>query len=81
MIEKITEALASGRKIEAIRIYREATGKGLKEAKEFIDALMPALAEKDPERFGNSGSKSSGCSAVIMMTFAIGGTLLALVCS
>ena len=31
--------LAAGRKIEAIRLYREHTGLGLKEAKDAIDAL------------------------------------------
>lgn len=31
--------LASGKKIEAIKLYRERTGVGLKEAKDFIDGL------------------------------------------
>jgi len=40
IIEQIENALASGRKIEAIKIYREATGTGLKVAKDFIDSLI-----------------------------------------
>lgn len=35
---RIEEALSSNRKIEAIKILREATGMGLKDAKEAIEA-------------------------------------------
>jgi large subunit ribosomal protein L7/L12 len=33
------EALARGKTIQAIKIYREATGVGLKEAKDAVDAM------------------------------------------
>ena len=37
-IEKqVAETLATGQQIQAIRIYREATGKGLKDSKECIE--------------------------------------------
>ncbi|MBN1673479.1 MAG: ribosomal protein L7/L12 [Kiritimatiellae bacterium] len=66
-IQQIGSALADGRKIEAIKIYREATGKGLKEAKEFIDELVPRLQEQDPERYGNlTVSRGTGCAGVIL---------------
>lgn len=35
--ERIEQALASGHKIEAIRLLREATGMGLKDAKEAVE--------------------------------------------
>ena len=35
----VLEALRAGQKIEAIRQYRQATGVGLKEAKEFVESL------------------------------------------
>jgi large subunit ribosomal protein L7/L12 len=35
----IMAALQCGNKIKAIKIYREETGVGLKEAKDFIDSL------------------------------------------
>jgi ribosomal protein L7/L12 len=35
----VVEALRAGKKIEAIRQYRMATGAGLKEAKEFVESL------------------------------------------
>lgn len=68
-IEQIADALAAGRKIEAIKIYREATGKGLAEAKEFIDALVPKLQEQDPERFAKL-SQRGGCASVILFCVA-----------
>ncbi len=37
--ESVTAALRAGRKIEAIKIYRAETGVGLREAKEYIDAV------------------------------------------
>lgn len=37
--EAVVEALKDGRKILAIKRYREATGTGLREAKDFIDSL------------------------------------------
>jgi ribosomal protein L7/L12 len=36
----IVEALRANRKIEAIKLYRRATGVGLKEAKEFIEEVQ-----------------------------------------
>ncbi len=70
-IEAISDALASGRKIEAIKIYREATGKGLKEAKEFIEELIQKLEEHDPERFAKL-SQSGGCSSMVMLSIVLG---------
>ena len=36
---EILDLVREGRKIEAIKVYREETGVGLKEAKDFIDSL------------------------------------------
>jgi ribosomal protein L7/L12 len=40
---EIAEAIRSGRKIEAIKLYREAHGVGLKEAKDAVDAYEAAV--------------------------------------
>ncbi len=37
--DEIKSPLAEGKKIEAIKAYRFATGFGLKEAKEYVDSL------------------------------------------
>ncbi|WP_240677851.1 ribosomal protein L7/L12 [Actinacidiphila soli] len=38
-LERVREQLRQGRQIQAIKIYRELTGAGLKEAKEAVDRL------------------------------------------
>ena len=37
--EKIMELVKAGKKIEAIKVYREQTGAGLKEAKDYVESL------------------------------------------
>ena len=37
--EKIIELLKADKKIEAIKLYREQTGVGLKEAKDYVESL------------------------------------------
>jgi ribosomal protein L7/L12 len=43
MSPKVQEALRSGNKIEAIKIYREMTGVGLAEAKDVIDKAEKSI--------------------------------------
>ncbi|MBS0264819.1 MAG: ribosomal protein L7/L12 [Planctomycetes bacterium] len=38
--QKILDCLQSGQKIEAIKLYREQTGVGLKEAKDYVEGLQ-----------------------------------------
>jgi large subunit ribosomal protein L7/L12 len=52
--ERLRSLLAEGRKIEAIKVYREATGAGLAEAKDAVEALeagqkLPSSAVFDQE--------------------------------
>lgn len=65
----MTQAIFEGRKIDAIKLHRDATRLGLKESKEFIDELTRQLREECPERF--TASAKSGCGAV----FLLGGLL------
>lgn len=67
--QEIVDSLAAGRQLEAIKLYRVTTGKGLKEAKDFIDALIPRLIEQDPEKYGALARRGAGCtSAMIVLT-------------
>ncbi len=66
-MDQIADVLVSGRKIEAIKIYRQATGEGLKEAKDFIDALIPKLIEQDPEKYAKLSAQGKGCASVIIL--------------
>jgi len=64
--EQIVEAIYAGRKIEAIKLYREQSGKGLKEAKEFVEALEARLRRETPDKFKKPAGKS-GCLVVLVL--------------
>jgi len=61
--KKMTELIFAGQKIAAIKMYKEATGLGLKESKQFIDALEKQLREECPENFAHAAK--SGCSVLV----------------
>lgn len=63
---KIKAALYAGKKIEAIKLCREVTGLGLKEAKELIDAVDAELRQKEPQRFTHAEG-SSGCGMIVVL--------------
>lgn len=80
-IEEIGDAIAGGRKIQAIKIYREATGKDLKAAKEFIDALIPRLKQQDPEKYATlSDPQTTGCASVVLLFIVAAAVLAARIC-
>jgi hypothetical protein len=57
---RIKEALYAGQKIEAIKLYRELTSAGLKDAKDAVEALEKELRASSPEKFAKpAGGK--GC--------------------
>jgi len=68
---KIKLAIYEGRKIEAIKLYREATSLGLKESKDFIDKMEGEMRAKEPERF-TQASQKSGCMAILVLGLLIG---------
>ena len=65
--EEIVFLLEQGRKIEAIKLYREQTGTGLKEAKEAVEDIA--------RRRGIQ--KGSGCFSMILVGIAL--VLLAII--
>jgi hypothetical protein len=64
-MQRIQEALFAGRKIEAIKIYRECACVGLKEAKDFVDAQETELRNSVPERF-TAPVGGKGCFGVVV---------------
>ncbi len=52
-IDAIVQLLQDGKKIEAIKVYRQATGVGLKEAKESVEAIA---SERGIESGGGCGT-------------------------
>lgn len=72
MVHAMTDALSRGEKIQAIKIYCDATGKRLKEAKEFVDELIPQLQQQDPERFAKLSKSGPGCGAAVLIFMLLG---------
>jgi ribosomal protein L7/L12 len=66
-IDEIEAALFAGERIQAIRLYRGATREGLKEAKDFIDALEAELRRTEPGRFTAPPAKGCGTTALILL--------------
>lgn len=66
-IDQIQAALFAGEKIGAIRLYRAATGEGLKESKDFIDALEDELRRTEPARFTAPAAKGCGMAALALL--------------
>ncbi len=60
--------LASGSKIDAIKLYREQTGVGLKEAKDAVEAVG---------RKHGVAPKQCGCAGVLLLVLLLGGAAMA----
>ena len=73
LLKSLTDALLQGQKIQAIKLCREATGLGLKEAKDTVEELETSLREKFPDKFATA-PKGKGClngAVVLLGLFAV----------
>jgi len=82
LMDQVNEALFRGRLIDAIRLYRQATGADLKQSKDFVQALEARLRAQMPERFITTPTYviqvgTAGCLALVML-LAVGCVLLIL---
>lgn len=66
---EIYQHLSSGRKIEAIKLIREETGLGLREAKDLADALSEHRAAPDP--FAPAMKEEGGAGGMAAIVIAI----------
>ena len=74
--KQITEFLYGGRKIDAIKLYREHSEQGLKESKDFVEALEAELRAKEPGKF-TAPPGGKGCMGILV---ALGiGSMLAII--
>jgi hypothetical protein len=67
--EWIDGELFTGRKIQAIKSYREATGCGLADAKQAVDEREARLRQEQPDRFTVPAGKS-GCFGVVLIVLS-----------
>jgi len=68
-LSAIKDALFQGRKIEAIKLYREATHVGLAEAKDAVEKLELELRKVSPGKFSTTPS-GKGCLGVLVVMCA-----------
>jgi hypothetical protein len=66
--KQIDALLFARQKIQAIRLYREWTQAGLKQAKDAIEAREAELRKQSPDSFS---SKPSGCFSVVLLAVTI----------
>lgn len=66
----INEAIFAGKKIVAIKLYREQTKAGLAEAKRAVEEIEKQLRSSAPGLFSKPVSK--GCFAAICFLFGVG---------
>ncbi len=66
----IKEALFSGQKINAIKIYRETTDAGLAEAKTAVEKMEAELRASFPEKFTTPTAKK-GCFGVLVAMLVV----------
>jgi ribosomal protein L7/L12 len=64
--DQILASLVAGNKIAAIKTYRQQTGLGLYEAKQFIDALEAQLRTDSPKRYTAPPAKGCGAAALLI---------------
>ena len=68
--DKIKEAIFSGQKILAIKLYREQTGVGLAEAKDAVEKLEADLRGSSPERF-SAKPAGAGCMPLLLAVVVV----------
>ena len=74
-LNAISDALRAGEKIRAIKLHREATGLGLKEAKDEIEAIEAGLREKFPDQVpapSQAGGKGCLGAAAFLLSAGVG---------
>lgn len=69
----IAESLYAGRKIEAIKRYRECAGVGLAEAKVSVEKIEADLRAAAPEKFRAPAARGCGTASVVLIAVTIGG--------
>ena len=73
--QAIETAIFAGRKIEAIKLYREAARVGLAEAKRAVEDLEADLRRRSPENF-IAGANKKGCLGVLACGMLMAGAAL-----
>jgi len=74
--QAINAEILEERKISAIKLYRDATGVGLKEAKDAVEQIEKDLRQRQPEKFAHRAGKSGCLSMVAVVALLVGAALV-----
>ena len=61
----ISNAIYSGNKVEAIKLYRTATGKDLKDSKDAVEKLAAELKARNPAMFARRRSQGGSLTTLV----------------
>ena len=67
--QEVQDLVYQGQKIQAIKLVREKTGMGLKEAKEQVEEVAERLSDQFPDAFAARGN--SGCGTTLLSVAAL----------
>ena len=68
--DQIQAEVFAGRKIQAIKAYRAATGADLKTATAAVESLEADLRASDPDKFAAEASKG-GCMGIVLLLLVL----------
>jgi Ribosomal protein L7/L12 C-terminal domain len=74
-IARLSDYLFRGEKIQAIKVYRDMTGLGLKEAKDAVEDLERSFRASDPGRF-TASPQGKGCLGVVIAGMLCSGLVI-----
>ena len=74
--QAIEAAIFAGRKIEAIKLHRNATGSDLAGAKKAVEDVEVDLRRKSPESFVADANKKGCVGVLVCATLIVAGTIL-----
>jgi ribosomal protein L7/L12 len=75
--QAINAEIFGGRKIEALKLYREATGCQLIDAKQAVEDIEKDLRQQQPENFAREATKSGCLGVMACCALFVGGAVMA----
>lgn len=70
IMDEILAAVEKNQKLQAVKIYRDASGKSLRESKEFVESLMAQLGDL-PGTDHTGVAQRSGCAGLFLAAVSI----------
>ena len=71
----ISNAIYAGNKIEAIKLYRMATGKDMKDSKDAVEKLAVELEARNPAMFAKQRRQSGSLATLVFWGAIVAGII------